>query len=218
VVNTWRKTILKDLNQTKSKWPSLKLEKQLKTQGFKKIIGVDENGRGSLAGPVVSAAVCIPEGFDTRGIRDSKKMTASARKRLYDRITSNCEYSIGMASEKIVDQINIQQATLVAMKKAIFGIEDVDFVLVDGKYIPSKLGINAKAVIKGDNISVSVAAASIAGKIFRDNLMKVLHDYYPMYGWDKNFGYGTVIHREAIEKYGPCEYHRKTFRKVKEFI
>jgi len=210
---------LKNLNQTKKfKRPSLKLEKQLKTQGFKKIIGVDENGRGTLAGPVVSVAVCIPEGFDARGIRDSKKTTVNTRKKLYDRITSNCEYSIGMASEKVVDQINIQQATLVAMKEAIFGIKDVDFVLIDGKYIPNKLGINAKAVIKGDNISTSIAAASIVGKVFRDNLMKILHDYYPAYGWNTNFGYGTAMHREAIAKFGPCEYHRKTFRKVKEFV
>lgn len=201
-----------------SKWPSLELEKQLKTQGFKKVIGVDECGRGTLSGPVVAAAVCIPEGFDVRGIRDSKKMTPKSRKRLYDRITSNCEYAIGMASEKTIDQINVQQATLVAMKQAISGISNVDFVLIDGKHIPSKLGIGAQAVIKGDNISVSVAASSIIGKNFRDNLMKVLHDYYPMYGWDTNFGYGTDIHREAIEKYGPCEYHRKTFKRVKEFV
>lgn len=210
---------MKDLNQTKKpNRPSLELEKQLKTQGFKKIIGVDECGRGCLAGPVIAAAVCIPEGFDLRGIRDSKKMTASARKKLYDKITSSCEYNIGMASEKIIDKINVQQATLVAMKEAILGIKNTDFVLIDGQYIPKKLGINAKAVIKGDNVSTSVAAASIVGKVFRDNLMKVLHDYYPIYGWYKNVGYGTDIHRDAIRDYGPCEYHRKTFRRVKEFI
>lgn len=202
----------------KPNWPSLKLEEQLKTQGFKKIIGVDECGRGSLSGPVVAAAVCIPKGFDTQGIRDSKKMTANARKKLYDRITYSCEHTIGMASEKVIDQINIQQATFAAMKDAIFGMEGADFVLIDGKYIPNKLGINAQAIIKGDNASISIAAASIVGKVFRDNLMKVLHDYYPVYGWNTNFGYGTIIHRKAIEKYGPCEYHRKTFRKVKEFV
>lgn len=200
------------------KWPSFKLEKELKEQGFKKIIGVDECGYGALCGSVVSAAVCIPEGFDTRGIRDSKKMTAKARKKLYDRITFDCEHALGMASEKTIDEINVQKATMVSMKNAISGIDNVDFVLIDGKNIPSKLGINAKAVVKGDNISVSIAAASIVAKVFRDSLMKILHSLYPMYGWNTNMGYGTDIHREAIEKYGPCEYHRKTFRKVKEFI
>jgi len=210
---------LKNLNQTKKpNRPSLELEKQLKTQGFKKIIGVDECGRGALSGPVVAAAVYIPEGFDVRGIRDSKKTTASARKKLYDKITSSCEYGIGIASEKIIDKINVQQATLVAMKEAVLGIKNPDFVLIDGTYIPSKLNISAQAVIKGDNISTSIAAASIVGKVFRDNLMKVLHDYYPIYGWYKNVGYGTEIHRDAIRKYGPCEYHRKTFKKVKEFV
>jgi ribonuclease HII len=202
----------------KPNWPSLKLEKKLKTQGFKKIIGVDECGYGSLASFVVAAAVHIPKGFDTQGIRDSKKMTPKAREKLYDRITSNCEYGIGIASEKIIDKINVQQATFIAMKQAISGIDGVDFVLIDGKNIPNKLNINAQTVVKGDNVSTSIAAASVVGKVFRDNLMKVLHDYYPMYGWNTNFGYGTIIHREAIEEYGPCEYHRKTFRKVKEFI
>lgn len=129
-----------------------------------------------------------------------------------------CSYSIGMISEKIIDKINIKEATKLAMKQAILNMDSADFVLVDGNFIPDGLNICAKPVIRGDNWSVSIAAASIVAKVFRDGLMDILHEEFSIYGWNKNKGYGTKEHREAIEKYGPCKYHRKTFGKVKEYI
>lgn len=197
--------------------PDLHLEKELKEQGFKYIIGVDECGRGSLSNSVVTAAVHIPEGFDTEGIKDSKKLTVKKRKELYERITASCSYVITAASEKIIDNVNIKNATMMAMKKAVEDMECADFALIDGVNVPDKLDIHSKSVIKGDNISVSIAAASIVAKVFRDSVMEILHDRYPMYGWNDNKGYGTKKHIEAIKEYGPCEYHRKTFKRVKEY-
>lgn len=196
----------------------LKLENQLKTQGFKYILGVDEVGRGSLSGSVVAAAVHILEGFDVSGIKDSKKLSKKNREKQFERITTGCRYSIGLVSEKTIDKINIKEATKLAMKKAILIFDSADFVLVDGNFIPGGLNICAKPIIKGDSLSVSIAAASIVAKVFRDGLMDILHSEFPIYGWEKNKGYGTKEHRDAIKKYGPCKYHRKTFGRVKEFI
>lgn len=197
---------------------SLNLENELKTQGFNYILGVDECGRGALCSPVVAAAVHIPEKFDVSGIKDSKKLSKKNRKKLFERITSCCPYSIGMTSEKTIDKINIRQATMLAMKKAILVFDDADFVLIDGNFIPSGLNMCAKPVIKGDSLSISIAAASIIAKVFRDGLMDILHEEFPIYGWRTNKGYGTKEHRNAIEKYGPCKYHRKTFGRVKEYL
>jgi ribonuclease HII len=197
---------------------TLKLENELKTQGFNYIIGVDECGRGALCNSVVASAVHISEGFDVSGIKDSKKLSKKNREKQFERIIINCRYSIGLVSEKTIDKINIKEATKLAMKKAILVFDSADFVLVDGNFIPSGLNICAKPVIKGDSLSVSIAAASIVAKVFRDGLMDILHSEFPIYNWKKNKGYGTKEHRNAIEKYGPCKYHRKTFGRVKEFI
>jgi ribonuclease HII len=197
---------------------TLELENELKKQGFKYIIGVDECGRGSLISSVVAAAVHIPDGFDVLGIKDSKKLSKKNRKKQFERITSCCLYTIGMVSEKTIDSINIREATKLAMKKAILVFDDADFVLIDGNFIPNGLNICAKPVIKGDSLSVSIAAASVIAKVFRDGLMDILHSEFPIYGWKKNKGYGTKEHRDAIEKYGPCKYHRKTFGRVKEYL
>lgn len=197
---------------------NLNLENELKKQGFKYVVGVDEVGRGSLCGPVVASAVYIPDDFNIIGIKDSKKLSKKNREKLYKEITTYCPYSIGMVSEKKIDEINIKQATMLAMKLAISDIESADFALIDGSNIPSGLNICAKAITRGDTISASIASASIVSKVFRDNLMRMLHDFYPMYGWNTNVGYGTFKHRSAIIHYGPCEYHRKTFKGVREFI
>jgi len=197
---------------------SLKLEKKLSKQGFKYIIGVDECGYGALCSSVVAAAVHIPEGFDVSGINDSKKLSKKNRENLSEKITSCCPYSIGMMSEKVIDSVNILEANKLAMKQAILNLTSADFVLIDGKSIPSGLNICAKSVIKGDSLSVSIGAASVIAKVFRDNLMDILHEEFPMYGWNRNKGYGTKEHIEAIKKYRPCKYHRKTFRRVKEYV
>ena len=197
---------------------TLELENELKNQGFNYIIGVDECGRGSLASFVVAAAVHIPEQFDVLGIKDSKKLTSKNREKQFERIVSCCSYSIGMVSEKIIDEINIREATKLAMKETILNFDSADFVLVDGNFVPNGLNICAKPVIKGDSLSISIAAASIVAKVFRDSLMDILHEEFPMYGWNKNKGYGTQKHRDAIKKYGPCKYHRKTFKRVKEYF
>lgn len=197
---------------------TLKLENKLRTQGFKYIIGVDESGRGALCSSVVAAAVHIPDGFDISGINDSKKLSKKNREKLFERITSCCPYSIGMVSEKVIDKINIKQASLLAMKKAILNLDSpVDFCLIDGDSIPSGLNMCAKPVIGGDGLSVSIASASVIAKVFRDNLMEILHTELPQYGWDKNRGYGTPAHIKAIRDFGVSVYHRKTFGKVKEY-
>lgn len=172
----------------------------------------------SLAGPVVAAATHISEKFDVSGIKDSKKLSRKTREKLFERITKGCLYSIGLVSERTIDKINIKEATKLAMKKAILVFNSADFVLVDGNFIPSGLNICAKPIIKGDSLSVSIAAASIVAKVFRDGLMNILHSDFPIYNWKKNKGYGTKEHRDAIKKYGPCKYHRKTFGRVKEYL
>lgn len=197
---------------------TLELENELKKQGFNYILGVDECGRGALCGSVVAAAVHISKGFDVSGIKDSKKLSKKNREKQFERITSCCLYTIGMVSEKTIDSINIREATKLAMKKAILVFDSADFVLIDGNFIPNSLNICAKPVIKGDSLSVSIAAASIVAKVFRDGLMDILHSEFPIYDWRKNKGYGTKKHRDAIEKYGPCKYHRKTFGRVKEYL
>ena len=194
--------------------PDLHLEEELKEQGFKYVIGVDEVGRGSLSGPVVTAAVNIPDGFDVSGINDSKKLSYKKREILFERITNNCPYVITAASNKIVDDVNIREATKMAMKQAITDMDSADFVLVDGDFVPEGLTIHSRPVIKGDSISMSIAAASIVAKVFRDKVMEILHEDYPVYNWKNNKGYGTKEHREAIKLHGPCKYHRMTFKLI----
>ena len=192
--------------------PDLHLEEDLMEQGFKYVIGVDEVGRGSLSGPVVTAAVNIPDGFDVSKINDSKKISYKKREELFERITAVCPYVITAASNKLVDEVNIREATKMAMKQAITDMDSADFVLVDGDFVPDGLTIHSRPVIKGDSISISIAAASIVAKVFRDKVMEILHEDYPVYNWKNNKGYGTKEHREALKLHGPCKYHRITFK------
>ena len=192
--------------------PNLNIEQKYYDEGYKYIVGVDEVGRGSLISVVVAAAVYIPEGFDHSAINDSKKLSEAKRISLASYIMDTCCYSIAEVDHKYIDDNNIINATKKAMQKAVSKHSKADFAIIDGNFLPL-LKINAINVIKGDSKSVSIAAASIIAKVYRDALIKLLHLEYPEYGWFSNKGYGTKQHIEAIKKYGPTEYHRKSFLK-----
>ncbi len=203
------------------KLPDYSLERSAKEKGFKFIAGVDEAGRGGLAGPVVSAAVIIPEvcieELLEAKVNDSKKLSANRREELYEIITKNCNYGIGVINNYIIDEINILESTKLAMAAAINSLESCDYVLIDGN-IPLKIHHTQINVIKGDSISLSIAAASIVAKVTRDTLIYDLHKIFPVYEFDKNKTYGTKRHKELILLYGPSIYHRKSFRGVKEHV
>jgi len=186
------------------------------------VAGCDEAGRGPLCGPVVAAAVVIarsPEGDAAipSFIKDSKKMTAAQRIAAYDWITANTIWAIGICSPAEIDELNILQASLLAMKRAVTGLStQPDFVLIDGNRMPE--GLTGRAVVKGDSKSLSIAAASIIAKVTRDRIMSELAREYPQYGWDKNAGYPTAAHLSAIKEYGVNDHYRKTYAPVKYLI
>lgn len=183
-------------------------------EGYKTVCGVDEAGRGPLAGPVCAAAVILPEDLIIPGLNDSKKLTEKKRAELYDIITTQAvAYGIALVDEKTIDEINILQATYLAMQNAVKQLAVApDMILVDGNRAPSFLA-PGRTVVKGDSLSASIAAASILAKVTRDRLMEALDDKYPMYGFAVHKGYGTKRHYEALRTYGPCEIHRMTFLK-----
>ena len=199
-------------------------EHKAKTQGYKIIAGIDEAGRGPLAGPVVSAAVILPHDFACIGINDSKKLSEKKRNALFPIIKEKAiAVSIGIASHHEIDQINILQASLLSMKRAVENLLNPpdfifpDFLLIDGKF-PIDMDIDQAALIKGDSRSISIAAASIIAKVTRDAIMKAFHKTYPQYNFIQHKGYPTKAHKEAILKHGPCPIHRRTFKGVKEVI
>lgn len=190
-------------------------DKQFITQGYKIVAGVDEAGRGPLAGPVYAAAVILPEDFYSPEINDSKKISEKKREVLFDIITENAlAYAIESVDSETIDEINILAATMLAMKKAVEALKlKPDLVLVDGNRT-SDLSIKAKCVIKGDSKSQSIAAASILAKVARDRFCKEKLDLlYPEYCFNKHKGYGTKLHVEKIKEFGPCKEHRKSFLK-----
>lgn len=189
-------------------------EKESISQGFSIVCGIDEAGRGPLAGPVYAAAVVLPAGKIIEGVNDSKKLSEKKREELYDKIIQeSLSYSIASASETEIDEINILNATYLAMKRAFDSLNiKPDIVLIDGNRAPD-LGVSTKTIIKGDSLSMSIASASILAKVSRDRYMKNLSSKYPQYQFEKHKGYGTLAHREAIKKYGPCEIHRLSFLK-----
>lgn len=189
-------------------------ENEKYSQGYKIICGVDEAGRGPLAGPVYAAAVVLKKSQTIEGVNDSKKLSEKKRELLFEKIIAECEeYSIGTASEKEIDEINILQATFLAMKRAVEGLSvKPDCALVDGNQIPP-LECDIETIVKGDSKSESIAAASILAKVSRDRYMLKMAEKYPQYGFEKHKGYGTKLHYEMIEKYGICDIHRKTFLK-----
>lgn len=191
-------------------------ETKYKKLGKKLICGVDEAGRGPLAGPVYAAAVILPFGLIIEGVNDSKKLTPKKREQLYDTICEKCvDYSLGYANVEEIDNLNILNATHLAMERAVNGLKNApDFVLVDGNTLP-KWKFDSESIIKGDALSHSIACASILAKVTRDRLMIEESKNYSQYAFEKHKGYGTKLHIEMIGEHGPCPLHRKTFlRKI----
>ena len=188
------------------------LELALLDEGYQAVCGIDEAGRGPLCGPVVAAAVILPLGFEIPGLNDSKKLTEKKREALYDVICENAiAYSIAFGSVEEINELNILEANLLAMRRAIDGLSvPADYALIDGN-IARDFQIPARAVIHGDAISPSIAAASILAKVTRDRLCIELDAAYPQYGIAKHKGYGTKAHCEALRQYGPSPIHRKLF-------
>ncbi|MEE0763182.1 MAG: ribonuclease HII [Acutalibacteraceae bacterium] len=183
-------------------------------KGYNLVCGVDEAGRGPLAGPVCAAAVVLPKGLILEGVNDSKKLTEKKREALFDVITEQAlDWSIAFATVEEIEEINILNAAMLAMKRAVEELKNpVDFAIIDGNRKPL-LEIDCEAVVKGDAKSMSVAAASILAKVSRDRILRQYAVDYPQYGFEKHKGYGTKVHVEALKKYGPCEVHRPSFLK-----
>ncbi len=188
------------------------LEHELTDAGYTYVCGVDEAGRGPLCGPVVAAACILPEGLVLEGLNDSKKLSPKRRDLLFDEIRENAiAYSIAEATVEEIDELNILEATLLAMRRAIDGLSvKADFALIDGN-VDRDFQIPARAVIKGDATSPSIAAASILAKVTRDRACVELDRLYPQYGIAKHKGYGTKVHMDALRLYGPTPIHRKQF-------
>lgn len=207
------------------KHPNFNEEKKLWKRGYKYIIGLDEAGRGPLAGPVVAAAVIINPKFKiiNSEVNDSKKLTSKNREEIFEffKKRSNVKWGIGIVSEKVIDKINILEATKIAMKKALRQAKGklnrkVDFLILDGNF---NLNINLpqKSIIKADQKVFSCALASIFAKVTRDKIMEKEHKKYPEYGFNRHKGYGTFFHFKMLEKHGPCKIHRKSFYPIKSF-
>lgn len=197
----------------------LAFEKLVYRQGYKNVAGIDEAGRGALAGPVVSAAVILGRGLKIEGIDDSKKLTPAKREYLFGMIMDKAlAVSVGLGAHFLIDDINILQATLISMKNAVHTLSiQPDYLLIDGNCsVP--VNIPQKAIIKGDSKSLSIAAASIIAKVTRDRLMVEYDQIYPGYGFAEHKGYGCASHLCVIAEKGPCDIHRKTFRGVREYV
>jgi Ribonuclease HII len=195
-------------------------EKRIRSQGFTRIAGVDEAGRGPLAGPVVAAACILPEPFFLEGLNDSKQLTPEKREELYQALMANPEVLSGVSivDADEIDRINILQATFLAMQQAVAALPfPPDYLLIDGNQLP-KICIPALAIVEGDARSISIAAASIIAKVTRDRILEQLDEKYPLYGFKKHKGYATLEHRQAIECHGPCDIHRKSFEPIKGLL
>jgi ribonuclease HII len=188
-------------------------ERRAHQRGYKLIAGIDEAGRGPLAGPVVAAAVILPPDYGNPEINDSKQLSPQKREKLYEIIKQDAlSIGFGVVETSIIDSINILQATLVAMREAVSNLSITpDYLLIDGLH-RIFVSIPQESIIKGDCLSVSVASASIIAKVSRDRIMEIYHRQFPQYNFLKNKGYGTEEHREAIKKYGHCKIHRRSFR------
>lgn len=194
-------------------------ERGLLSQGFARIAGIDEAGRGPLAGPVVAAAVILPPDVEIPGINDSKKLTEKKREHYYEEIRNKAlAFGTGMAEPEEIDSINILQASLRSMERAVNNLsEHPDFLLIDG-INTINISVQQKAVKKGDSLSISIAAASIIAKVTRDHIMKAYHKKYPLYDFASHKGYGSKSHKGALATFGPSPIHRKSFAGVKEHL
>lgn len=194
----------------------LRYEKEARKSGFQTIAGIDEAGRGPLAGPVVAAACIIPKGVSLPGVNDSKQLTAPERQILFQQITTipGVIFAIGCVPPAEIDRINIYQATIVAMQQAVKGLsQKPDYLLVDGLKLPHEIPV--LKIIKGDTLSQSIAAASIIAKVTRDAMMEDYHNEWPQYGFAKHKGYATEFHLAALAEHGPCPIHRFSFEPIK---
>lgn len=195
--------------------PTYKFEEEAVCSGACRITGIDEAGRGPLAGPVVAAAVVMRPSDLITDVKDSKLLTAAARERLFHEITHRAEaVGVEIVPPEVIDEINIYQATRLAMTRAVQQIQPPpDYLLIDGP-IKLDIRIGQRAIIKGDRLSFSIAAAGIVAKVTRDRIMMELHEQFPEYGFHQHKGYGTHGHKEALRKHGPCKAHRMCFRGV----
>lgn len=196
--------------------PTLQFELELRCAGHRTICGVDEVGRGPLAGPVCAAAVILPEDFTHPVLNDSKKMTERQREKVYEELRQREDvvWAVELLEPAEIDRINILEASREAMRRAVLSLRQaVDAALIDGLEVP-RFPVPQKALVKGDGLSLSIAAASVMAKVTRDRLMLELSQRYPEYGFDVHKGYPTARHLEALARHGPCEIHRRTFGPV----
>ena len=196
--------------------PDMAEEQLALAEGYARVCGIDEAGRGPLAGPVVAAAVILPQGYELPGLNDSKKLTAKKREALYEALMADdaVQKCIAQATVEEIDELNILRATHLAMRRAAEGLPGgVDFCLIDGLPVPG-FPIPSRSIVKGDARCLSIAAASILAKVWRDHYMQELHRQFPEYGFDRHAGYGTKAHMQAIRDHGATIHHRRTFAPV----
>ncbi len=208
-----------DLFSNEVAFDLLFFERQARASGFACIAGLDEAGRGPLAGPVVAAAVVLPDGLLIPGLTDSKQVSEQERERLFDIIRSKAVCcGTGVVGERTIDEVNILQATIIAMERALETLSpQPDYLLIDALTLP-RVPLLQKPLIKGDCRSLSIAAASILAKVTRDRLMMALHEKFPQYNFQRHKGYGTREHLALLRKHGPCEAHRRTFHPVAQML
>jgi ribonuclease HII len=194
-------------------------EKKARAQGYQFIAGIDEAGRGPLAGPVVASAVVLPFDANLPGLNDSKKLSPAKREELFPKIKMQAvAYGVSVINADVIDEINILQAALLAMKEAVEKLLcDPDLLLIDGNQIID-LSLKQWAIVKGDTKSFSISAASVLAKVTRDHIMEDYHQLYPQYEFAQHKGYGTKLHKGLIAEYGPCPIHRRTFKGVTEYL
>lgn len=195
------------------------IEYRLYEKNYKLIAGIDEVGRGPLAGPVVAAAVILPKDFELIGLNDSKQLNEDKRNKFYEIIREQAlDIGIGISGNDEIDEINIFEATKLAMKRAVLDLNQApSYLLIDAVQL-NDLPIEQQSIVKGDSKSISIAAASIVAKVTRDSMMKKLHEQYPMFHFISNMGYGTKEHLEALKQFGPSPVHRKSFKPVSDLV
>ena len=199
--------------------PDFSFEENARAEGFTRIAGVDEVGRGPLAGPVVAAAVVLDPARIPEGLNDSKKLTAKRREALYELLIETADVSIASATVEEIDRHNILRASHIAMERAVAGLGTApDHVLIDGNMRPKGLSIPAQTIIKGDARSLSIAAASIVAKLWRDRHMVDLAQQYPHYGWEQNAGYPTAQHKLGLSQFGVTPHHRRSFKPIHNIL
>ncbi|MGJ5618012.1 ribonuclease HII [Sulfitobacter sp. MF3-043] len=199
--------------------PDFEFERRAHARGYVRVAGVDEVGRGPLAGPVTAAAVVLDPACIPQGLNDSKKLTKKTRARLYNEIMEVADVSIAHASVEEIEELNILRASHLAMIRALEGLrQSADYVLIDGNMVPNGLTVPAETIIKGDARSQSISAASIMAKICRDCVMLSLAQQHPGYGWETNMGYGSKRHMEALQNLGVTPHHRRLFKPVHKML